>query len=115
MSEETKQIDPAALASITDGRLLCDFSTMHEAVEHIAGHPVWTHELADRDFANHLRDLVLKQFPEMPLRTETHWEKVRDDVRARYGSTVAVQRGAETRTESPVHSAARLMGETGDD
>ena len=57
---ETKAFSTAALASITTGRLLCPFSDMHEAIEYLMGHPVWTHELASES----LWQLMRAKLPE---------------------------------------------------
>ena len=91
MSNETKQIDPAALAGITTGILMTDFSAVHEAAEQVMGHPVWTHQFPA--LAEQMRDAVLAQFPDMPTEAPDGWEACRDAVRARYGKAVAVRRG----------------------
>ena len=106
---DTKHFDPAALASIADGRLMCDFSVMHEAIEHVLGRPVWTHELADHDLAEEARRQVIAQFPDMAQRTETPWQEVRDAVRARYGDSVPVKRGHCVMTEHPRTSLVRMF------
>lgn len=57
--------------SVSSGVLLCDFSLMHEFIEFIAGHPVWTHELADKSFADRLAADCIAQYPkleEMPVK-----------------------------------------------
>jgi hypothetical protein len=40
-----RTISPEVALSITTGVLLCDFSALHEAIEFIAGGPVWTHQI----------------------------------------------------------------------
>lgn len=89
-----KQIDPAALAGITTGILMTDFSALHEAAEHVMGCPIWTHQFPL--MWPKISEAVRAQFPDMPADLgDRPWEAVRDDVRARYGETVEVRRGAE--------------------
>lgn len=40
----------AAIVSAYTGVLIGNFSDMHEYIETIMGHPVWTHQLADKEF-----------------------------------------------------------------
>ncbi len=91
---EIKHLDPAALAGLTTGVLMTDFSALHEAAEHVLGAPVFTHQfpvLMDKIAA-----CVLTQFPEMPKTVEpAGWEATRDAVRARYGQTVEVRKGSQ--------------------
>jgi hypothetical protein len=65
-----KNISTLALISITTGRLFCDFDVMHEAIEHVAGRSVWTHEFPT--LFETLRDIVLKQHP--------HLSSIDDDI-----------------------------------
>lgn len=97
---EAKDIDPAALASITTGILMADFSAVHEAAEWLIGHPVWTHELPA--LADRLASLAIAQFPDLPTSVETTWQDTRDAVRIHYGDTVTVERGADQRISDPV-------------
>jgi hypothetical protein len=89
-----KQIDPAALASLTSGILLVpSFSPVHAAAEWVAGHPIWTHEFADRAFCERLRDAVLAHFPDMPTERPANWQETAGELRARLGETVAMPGG----------------------
>lgn len=99
----TKAFDPATLAAFTTGILMTEFAKVHEAAEWLIGHPVWTHEfpvLADR-----LKALTLAQFPMMPTEIEATWEAQRDAIRAQYGETVEVARGADHRAADPLTTA----------
>jgi|SRR5215204_1050230 len=91
-TQDMKHIDPAALACLTTGILLTDFSRLHEAAEWVLGHPVWTHQFPS--IADKMRDAVLAQFPDMPTTIDgSQWETIRDNVRKKYGTLVAVKRG----------------------
>ncbi len=105
---ETKNIDPAALASITTGVLLTEFLPVHEAAEWLLGHPIWTHELPRQ--ADPMKAAALAQFPDMPTETGESWEICRDAVRAVYGDTVAVARGSQVRSQSPIETARQAFG-----
>lgn len=112
---ETKSFDPAILASITTGIMLVEhgFSSMHEAAEWIMGHPVWTHEFADKALWDRMGAAVLAQFPEMPVNKDdakVDWQKVADDVRARYGENVSVTRGSSERTTDPITTLIDAIG-----
>ena len=90
---DIKHIDPAALAGITTGTLMTDFSALHEAAEHVMGHPIWTHQFPT--LLPKIADAVLAQFPEMPISLDgTTWEQARDEVRLRHGATVLVRKGS---------------------
>lgn len=56
----TKQ--EAAIVSAYTGYLIGDFADMHEYVEKIMGRPVWTHEMADKDVCEQIRDRSKSDF-----------------------------------------------------
>src|SRR5678815_2605033 len=58
-----KSYPTEVLLSISTGRLLCDFSDMHECIEFLTGEPVFTHQLAFKPFVEHLKVSVLGQHP----------------------------------------------------
>lgn len=39
-----------------------DFGTFHEDVEKRLGCPVWTHQFADKEFSNKIKDLYREDF-----------------------------------------------------
>lgn len=106
MGAETKQIDPAALATLTTGIVMVEsFSAVHEAAEWLLGHPVWTHEFVVPEIKRALIDEVLRQFPDMPTEKPEDWATCRLSLHSTYGDTVAVKKGKRERTVDPVTSA----------
>ena len=66
MTKTSSRIFPTAVVlSISSGRMLCAFSEMHEAIECLVGVPVWTHQLADKQFVAELKASILKQRPQL--------------------------------------------------
>lgn len=108
---EIKQLDPRALAGITTGVLLVSegFPAIHEAIEHVLGRPVWTHELPQ--CWNEARAAVLAQFPEMPTDVGGDYQATADAVRAKYGDRVPVHRGSTVRALDPITTARMVFGE----
>ena len=43
------------------------FDDIHEAIEFVIGHPVWTHEIADLLLWDQLRDNIVEQYPEFSI------------------------------------------------
>lgn len=107
MREETKLIDPAALAGITTGILMTEFSLLHEALEWVMGRPIWTHELPR--VSDTATALILEQFPEMPTEILGHWSEARDNVWKRFGQKVAVRQGNTERAAGPVEALVEMM------
>lgn len=108
MMDETKMIDPRALGSITSGiLLLSDFSKVHEAIEWIAGHPVWTHELPGMSEA--IAKAIKAQFPGMPMGEVANWQETADWLLWKYGEAVPVQRGSGERQASPIATLAAMI------
>ena len=50
------------VVSAYTGYLMCDFSDMHEYIEKKLGRPVWTHEMADKDIQEAIRNAVRHDF-----------------------------------------------------
>lgn len=112
MSDNTKMLDPAALAGLTTGVLLTDFSALHEAAEQVTGHQIWTHEFGSKETSEALREAVLAQFPDMPITIGPEgWEYTRDSVRLAFGGTVEVAQGTAARASNPVETLNDLLGE----
>jgi len=48
--------------SVRTGIMCCDeFSKVHECIEWVAGHPVWTHEMGRGSFMEKIKELVKEQ------------------------------------------------------
>lgn len=91
---EIKSFDPAALASLTTGILMVEFSAMAEVAEYIMGHGIFTHQYPSLE--GKLKEKVLEQFPEMPSDLGgASWETIRDRVHEKYGKAVEVKKGNE--------------------
>lgn len=52
----------AAIISAYTGILIGNFSDMHEYVENLFGHPVFTHQFADKEFMQKMKDLSYNDF-----------------------------------------------------
>lgn len=113
---DARDFDPRILGSITSGTLLIQpFSLVHEAIEHIVGHPVWTHELPAV-----CRDLcapeILSRYPDMPKETPEDWQACAASLSDRYGPAVSMPRGNGVRTSSPLETLdaalSKASGET---
>lgn len=50
------------VVSAYTGYLMCDFSDMHEYIEKKLGRPVWTHEMANEDIQEAIRNAVHPDF-----------------------------------------------------
>jgi hypothetical protein len=93
---------------------------MHKLVEHVAGGPVWTHEMAERALWDRLSARVFAQHPAVrdaaPWNAPTDKSQVDAYVKAYVAGEVArlgveeldVAQGEDMRTEHPVESLRRL-------
>lgn len=105
---EIKHIDPRVLGSITSGILLIDdFSKVHEAIEWVIGHPVWTHELPR--FRERSSELVRAQVQGLPHGEVADWRETADFLLKKFGFAVPVQRGNDVRGQHPVDTLLSLM------
>lgn len=64
---ETKDFPTRVIASISTGVLLCEFSKMHEAAEYLMGHPIWTHQFADRQLVGEMKKMIAAQCAGFPM------------------------------------------------
>lgn len=107
MSEE-RTFDPRVIGSITSGILLIDgFSKMHEAVEFMTGHPVWTHELPSTSRA--LIPAILARYPDMPVGEVPDWEATATALVEKYGDAITVSAGNVARERSPMDTLAEMI------
>ena len=61
----TKSYPTKVVLTLTTGRLLCNFSDMHEMCEWLDGGPIFTHQFASKSFVNNLRMKVFSQHPRL--------------------------------------------------
>jgi hypothetical protein len=96
-TQETREFSTAAIASISTGKLLCEFGKMHEAAEYLMGHPIWTHQFASEQFWARMRQAVLEQRPCFPIAMSgVTRENYQDHVAAlerEHGATVTIRKG----------------------
>lgn len=57
MTKREKQV-----VSAYTGTLMSTFDELHEYIEEILGRPVWTHELADEDTWNEIKEKSKEEF-----------------------------------------------------
>ncbi len=50
------------IVSAYTGFLMCDFPDLHKYIEEKMGRPVWTHEMADKEFFEALRKATKEDF-----------------------------------------------------
>jgi hypothetical protein len=104
---ETREFPVEVIASISTGTLMCNtFSAVHEASEHLMGHPIWTHHFADKDLWKAMQAAVLHQHPSMPTEAigvtpENVAGKV-TALRAEFGASLPLERGNGETAKSPL-------------
>lgn len=101
---ETRDFPSTVIASISTGFVLCEdgFSPMHEAAEYLMGHPVWTHQFADKQLCAEMRKTIAEQCPGMATREEAeafgvnkdNWREFAARVVADAGPTVRIRKGS---------------------
>lgn len=108
--------------SLTTGRLLKHggFGDMQELAEHVLGHPVWTHEFADKGTVARMTEAVLAQHPTLrdaevfdakaaKRSLDTYLAGYVERATVTFGAMLDIESGTQRRTESPLASAQRLM------
>lgn len=55
-------IEQGIVISAYTGFLCCEFSAMHADVEKRIGHPVWTHQFADKEMREKIKELYKADF-----------------------------------------------------
>lgn len=58
------------IVSAYTGYLLCDFIKVHEYIEEKLGRPIWTHELANEEIQEEIRDKCRDDFVELAEKRE---------------------------------------------
>lgn len=62
MTLQSLTLEQAITVSAFTGFLICDFSSLHEAIERKLGRPVFTHELADPDVREEIKSAFTADF-----------------------------------------------------
>ena len=106
--------------SLTTGILLKKggFGEMQELCEHIAGHPIWTHQLADKKLVERLVDAVHQQHPQ--LKDVEKWDAEGKDLYtylneyvarqvAKFGESLSIASASFESMEDPFTSFERLV------
>ncbi len=115
MSDTTETFDTLLVASTACGVALTDkisMPMMSKLGGHVLGFPVWTHELGRSGYAGRIAAAIYRQFMDLPSEQEAErdWRSAAARAVARYGETLEVAPGNETRIEGPVESLARITG-----
>jgi hypothetical protein len=109
----TKEFSIEAVAGLTTGICLSNFRDIHECAEWVVGHPIWTHEFAEKSLSDRLRKAIYAQHPQLetidikgmkPQEVEDAVEKLR----LLFGPTLTLTKGSSERTESPIESLSRV-------
>lgn len=94
---ETREFPTAAIASLSTGIVLCDFSKMQEAAEFLMGHPIWTHHFADADLNREMKAAIAQQFPGMPTKiegvTKENYREKLAEIEREVGTTITIRKG----------------------
>jgi hypothetical protein len=110
---QTKKFPTEVVVSITSGVLLCDFDKLHEAVEWLVGHQVWTHELASGGLNDKMKQMLLEQHPQLStmdiqgMSSEEVPDCV-DKLRRHFGSELEIKKGEEQRTQEPIETLKEM-------
>lgn len=110
-----KEISTLALISITSGIMLTEkFGEIHEAAEFIIGHPIWTHEFADKNIQKTLNDLVLKQVPEISSIdvsgcNNDNYAQYQKKIHQKIGFCRVVKQGDAVRDKHPIKTLSDIM------
>lgn len=79
----------------------------------VAGHPIWTHEFADKARWDALKDSVFSQHPQLASVdgsgvTPENYEELLAGWTAQFGETLEIEQGTTARKESPLESLERI-------
>lgn len=115
MSAETKEFDTLIVGSASSGYMLknrASIGALQAVAEWALGHPVWTHELADKALWLRMSEAIRTHLPDMPAPLgddeKPDWQALGASLIERYGETVSLPRGSQERTEGPIESLQRL-------
>lgn len=121
MTTKTFPIE-VVLSARTGVMMAPNFGAIHELIEHVLGHPVWTHELASDLLWMHAAAAIDDQIPCMQgIQPPRPAEKlIGEEYRAwirpwlaeqaeRFGCEVVLRRGSNRRTTDPLSSAEAVL------
>jgi hypothetical protein len=94
---EVREFPTAVIATLSTGVLLCEFSKVHEAAEFLMGHPIWTHQFADKNLQVEMQATIAEQCPGMPskidgVNKDNYLSKVAE-LEAELGPTQRIRKG----------------------
>jgi hypothetical protein len=97
MSTKTRDFSTAAIASLSTGILLCKMGDVHEAAEYLMGHPIWTHQFADKKIWSEMQKKIAEQCPGMPteidgVNNDNYLEKLAE-IEGLIGNMVRIRKG----------------------
>lgn len=106
IEQESKSFPTAALASLSSGTSLINFSEIHQAAEYLMGHPIWTHHFASKDLWSRMSKTLLAQHPQLPTKLEgvtreTYREHLAE-LEGRLGKELTIKRGDGSTAMSPL-------------
>lgn len=116
---EKKEFKTLAVGTASCGVVLTNgvtYSDLQAIVEHVLGHPVWTHELTDKGVLLRMSSAIREQLPDMPENDgedDLNCELIAGRLLQTYGETVTLEKGSDERTEDPVTSAFRIIANSG--
>lgn len=97
MSIETRDFSTAAIATLSTGIMLCEFSEMHAAAEYLMGHPIWTHHFASKELWHKMQCAIVDQCPGMPTElpdtTKSNYLTKLAEIERDIGKTVRIRKG----------------------
>jgi hypothetical protein len=80
---------------------------VYEAAEWLCGHPVFTHELGERQ--ERMREVVRAQRPNFPVDKPDDWERTREAILDQFGPEIEFVRGTDKRTAGPSTTLAAAI------
>lgn len=121
---ETRDFPIAVVISAMSGTLVHpSFGDVHECIEWMMGHPVWTHELAGVHVWVAVMEAVIEQHPALtsgfqpptpqdgPLRGDAYLAFIRPwlaQMADKHGTDITLRKGTRERTEGPLAALGRI-------
>ena len=110
---KTKRFPIGVILTFVQPRLFCEFKEFHKAVEFLLGVPVWTHEFGSYEFSGKLKDIVLKQHPQLlgintKEITSENWQKHLTTLIDKFGDTLELTQVEYKREKDPLQTLEEL-------